>query len=311
VSGPVIIFLNTGIEYRVGPHRLYVPLARDWAARGHLVLRYDLGGIGDSDGPFGAADNVPYPTHALDDAREAIAFARKQAPGRRVILAGLCSGGWHAFVAALEGLSVDAIVTFNAPLHLYSGETVPSTEARIRHQQSKSYRASLRDPKRWVRALRGRSARATVRFAVVYIWRKVIDRLKVALGSRQDALARGLLDIGVRGITSLFVFSEGEPGLDHFRARAGAVLRRRNRRGRIKYTIVDDADHTFSSPAAQRRLQEILVDFVAHETSLEKLSDPRTFGRVLHHLDPAGPSPATMLTGHHPTRATASAPSSS
>ncbi len=36
---PSIILLNTGYEYRVGPHRLYVPLARELAARGHLILR--------------------------------------------------------------------------------------------------------------------------------------------------------------------------------------------------------------------------------------------------------------------------------
>src|SRR5262245_21613598 len=73
-SAPAVILLNTGIEYRVGPHRLYVPLARELAARGHVVFRYDLGGIGDSMPPPGAAENVAYPSHAVDDAREAIAF---------------------------------------------------------------------------------------------------------------------------------------------------------------------------------------------------------------------------------------------
>ncbi len=32
---PSIVLFNTGFEYHVGPHRLYVPLARYWAARGH------------------------------------------------------------------------------------------------------------------------------------------------------------------------------------------------------------------------------------------------------------------------------------
>jgi alpha-beta hydrolase superfamily lysophospholipase len=267
VGVPAIIFLNTGFEYRAGQHRLYVPLARHWAAQGHVVFRYDLGGIGDSDPPFGAADNVPYPTHALDDVREAIAFVRKQAPGRRVILAGLCSGGWHAFVAAREGLPVDAIVSFNAPLHLYCGETVPSTIAWTEYHQTEGYRTALRDPDRWIRALRGRSAYASLRFTVVYVWGKVTDRLKVAFGSRLDALARDLFDISARGITSLFVFSEGEPGLDHFRLRARAVLRQRKARERILLTVVDGADHTFASPAAQQTLREILLDFVARETS--------------------------------------------
>src|SRR4029077_17343514 len=102
-----VIVLNTGCEYHVGPNRLYVPLAREWATRGHLVLRYDLGGIGDSAPPPGIEENEVYPAHALGDAHQAIALVRNEAPGRRVILAGLCSGAWLAFLAAREGLPVD------------------------------------------------------------------------------------------------------------------------------------------------------------------------------------------------------------
>jgi hypothetical protein len=46
-AAPSIIFLTTGTEYHIGPNRLYVPLARSWAEAGHLVLRFDLGGIGE------------------------------------------------------------------------------------------------------------------------------------------------------------------------------------------------------------------------------------------------------------------------
>ena len=123
-GAPAVILLNTGFEYRVGPHRLYVPLARELAAQGHVVFRYDLGGIGDSAPPPGAKENVPYPAHALDDLRQAIACIRKEAPGRRLIVAGLCSGGWHAFSAAREGLPVDGIVAVNAPLYLRDGLSV-------------------------------------------------------------------------------------------------------------------------------------------------------------------------------------------
>ncbi len=74
------------------------------------VLRYDLGGIGDSAPPPGAPGNIAYPGHMLDDAREAIAFVKKVAMHGRVIAAGLCSGGWLAFQAARDGLAVDAVV---------------------------------------------------------------------------------------------------------------------------------------------------------------------------------------------------------
>jgi alpha-beta hydrolase superfamily lysophospholipase len=267
-SAPAVIFLNTGTEYRVGPHRLYVPLARHLAAQGHFVLRYDLGGIGDSDAPAGCADNIPYPAHAIDDARASVAFIRQQAPGRRVIVAGLCSGGWHAFLAARDALPVDAFVSVNAPLYLYRGDSAPSAEAWLEHQRTERSRAAMCNSDRWIRALRDRAAyRRVLGSAAGYVWRNVSGHLKATFSRHLDGLARDLFDISRRGVTSVFVFSRGETGLDYFRLHARAALRRRKARERIEYIEVEGADHTFSSPAAQQKLWKILVDCIARHSS--------------------------------------------
>ena len=266
-AAPAIILLNTGLEYRVGPHRLYVPVARELAALGHLVLRYDLGGIGDSPPPPGALENVAYPPHALDDAREAIAFMRKQAPGRRLIVAGLCSGGWHAFCAAREGLQVDAILAVNAPLYLRDG-VWPTIKQWIEYQEIGNYRSKLRDPARWVNALRGRAAYGYfARFAASYVRQKVGGRIASVFGSRLlDGLVRDLDGIRARGITSLFVFSRGDAGLEYFKLHAGPAFLRRKARKSIRYVVVDAAGHTFSPPEAQQALRQILLDFVKSQT---------------------------------------------
>jgi alpha/beta superfamily hydrolase len=268
-TAPAIIFLNTNFEYRVGPHRLYVPLARELAAQGHVVLRYDLGGIGDSEPHAGAAENVAYPAHAIDDAREAIAFIRKLAPGRRLIVAGLCSGGWHVFCAARAGLPVDAIVSVNPPLYLRDG----SSSTR------------LRDAARWARALRRpldvrvmRSIRRHLTRRWVhnqengsyrrFLGQKGQRRIASVVGSPLfDGLARDLDSISARGVTSFFVFSRGDKGFEYFQLYASAWLHRRKARNHIRHLVVDDAGHTFSPPEAQRRLREIVIDFVIHQTS--------------------------------------------
>ena len=222
--------------------------------------------------PLGASDNVPYPAHALDDAREAIAFVRKQAPGRRVIVAGLCSGGWHAFVAARAGLAVDAIVSFNPPLYLYNGEAAPSAKAWMEYQRAERFQTLLCHPSRWARALRSRSACASfLRFAVVHVGEKVAGRVKAAFGSRSDALARDLLDVSARGITSLFVFSKGERSLDYFRLRARAILRRRNARERIQY------------PGRRRRGSHVRLGSGAADAARDprRLRRARDFARLL------------------------------
>ena len=234
-TAPAVIFLNTGFEYRVGPHRHYVPLARELAAQGHVVLRYDLGGVGDSLAPPGAPDNVAYPAHALEDAREAIAFIRKQAPGRRLIVAGLCSGGWHAFRMAREGLPVDAIVCINAPLYLRDG-LWRMTRRSLEYREMLGYRRMLRDRDRWANALRGRSDYIYfARFAATYLVRKMWDRIGPLFATRlMDGLARDLDGVCARGITSLFVFSRGDTGLDYFERYATPALRRWKARGRIQ-----------------------------------------------------------------------------
>ena len=45
-SLPAVVILNSGVIHRVGPNRIYVALARDLAALGFPVLRFDLSGIG-------------------------------------------------------------------------------------------------------------------------------------------------------------------------------------------------------------------------------------------------------------------------
>src|SRR6202020_1242018 len=44
------LLLNAGPQRRTGPNRMWVQIARSWAAQGVSTLRLDLAGIGDSEG---------------------------------------------------------------------------------------------------------------------------------------------------------------------------------------------------------------------------------------------------------------------
>jgi alpha-beta hydrolase superfamily lysophospholipase len=265
-DAPTVILLNTGVEYHVGPHRLYVPLAREWAACGHLVLRFDLGGIGDSAPPAGTAHNLAYPRHMLDDAREAIAFVRREAPRRGVILAGLCSGGWLAFQAAREGLEVDAIVSINPPLYLRDGSA--GIQWTMDVDEIERYQRSLRDPMKWMKALRGAASyRALVKVAARSMTRHVSVRVSGVLGDGlASGLARDLVAIAGRGIRPLFVFSQGDDGLAYFQLHGAPALRQAGVRDLIQHVVVEGAGHTFRPRAAQRALGELLAAFVAAES---------------------------------------------
>ncbi len=262
-TAPAVILLNTGAGHHVGPHRLYVPLAREWAADGHVVLRFDLGGIGDSHPPSDPDPNVAYPAHMLDDTREAIAFVRHAAPQRQVILAGLCSGGWLAFRAAGSDLNVDGIVSINPPLYLRDGSA--GRQWVYDGRELERYQRSMRDPSKWMKALRGRASYATfTRMAATAIAQRVTMGLAGRRGDvLPDGLARDLIAIADYGIRALFVFSRGDNGLVYFERHAAPALRRSNVRHLIQHVVIDDAGHACRPQAAQQRLRELLTEFVS------------------------------------------------
>jgi alpha-beta hydrolase superfamily lysophospholipase len=106
---PLILLANAGCVSRVGPHRMYVTMARRWARLGFDVLRMDLSGIGDSPAAPGTRENLTYPTSGLDD----LVDAMRTTGAARTIVAGLCSGGDYAFQLGARGHDVAAAWMLN------------------------------------------------------------------------------------------------------------------------------------------------------------------------------------------------------
>ena len=92
--------LNSGRIDHVGPGRLWVDLARSWAAAGLEVLRVDLSGLGDSPPRPGRPADVVYGPDAVEDVAD-IARAVSPEDPSAVVLMGLCSGAYHSVEAAL------------------------------------------------------------------------------------------------------------------------------------------------------------------------------------------------------------------
>ena len=101
-SVPTVVLLNPGRIGHHGPARLWVELARRWAAEGVPSLRVDLSGIGDSPTRPGRTELVEYPADALEDLGD-IRRAVSTEGGAAPIFVGLCSGSYHAVEAALAG----------------------------------------------------------------------------------------------------------------------------------------------------------------------------------------------------------------
>lgn len=116
-GAPPAVFANVAKQHHIGPTRLWVELARQWAGAGVVSLRFDLSGLGDSPGRPGDDKWTCHKPAAFDDFLDTVRFASPGDPSN-VVLIGLCSGGYQALETALDlkarGLMViNAAVSFN------------------------------------------------------------------------------------------------------------------------------------------------------------------------------------------------------
>lgn len=113
VSGPApaVVMCHGFTGNKSESHRLFVEAARDFAARGWGVLRFDCRGSGDSEGAF---VDMTVSGEVLD-ARAALKFVRTlpDVDTTRIALLGMSMGGMVAVLASGEEPDVAALALWN------------------------------------------------------------------------------------------------------------------------------------------------------------------------------------------------------
>lgn len=142
--GPVgVVIVVGGAQYRAGSHRQFALLARDLAATGIPVLRFDQRGMGDSEG------EAPGFEHLEDDLGATIDRFFLEVPDlERVVLWGLCDGATAAALYAPRDSRVAGLALLNPWVRTEQG----AAQALARHY----YRARLFDPALWRKIAGGR-----------------------------------------------------------------------------------------------------------------------------------------------------------
>ncbi len=252
--GRTLLLISSGATHRIGPNRMYVRLARRLAARGVVVARIDQSGIGDSATRRGQLDNTVYSDVALVDTRVAIAWA-KRVLGGEVAVSGLCSGGFHALRAGLDGEPVAIAVPINTPVfHYEPGKALDFATTRAT-SEAQRYRRALTEGDSWKKLLRGD---VDVRAAVNVARRRVRDTAqafalelarKARLPLKHDFPSQ-LRDFAGRG-TARFIFAEDDPGHAMLAEQGGSTLTELEARDRVSIVSISGADHTFTARWAQ------------------------------------------------------------
>jgi dienelactone hydrolase len=263
LGGHGVVMLNGGATSHIGPNRMYVELARRWAARGYFVLRLDLAGLGDSATRRGQNGNEVYPPGALDDVSAAIKFLRREFAVQHVTLTGLCAGAYHALRSAVSGLDINTVLLVN-PLTFYwkQGSKLSDLQVAEVVRNPGIYAERLLSLRSWHKLLRGRvnlwrvfmvllhRALMTVRRSVRDFGRLLNIRLPRDLGWELQSLAS-------RGVRIVFLFARSDVGEDLLRVQGGSAVRSIGDRCRVH--VIDGADHVFSQSAARRKLLQLLT----------------------------------------------------
>jgi predicted alpha/beta hydrolase len=258
---PAVLLINAGTVHRVGPHRLYVPMARRWARLGFPVLRMDLSGVGDSATAAGNEENLCYPRGAARDVAAGIAMLAARTGARSFVLAGLCSGADHAFRGALVEPRASGVVILNPRTFGVRTEAEIKAHAQARHveralSRKESFAKLARgevDVGRVARAALPRlAALARARVAALVTPRHVRD----APSDVPAALRR----LAERGVFTLVVGAEGDPGLDYVDTHFAPGMRALARLPGFLRATVRGADHTFTSLWSQRRVADLVTE---------------------------------------------------
>ncbi len=111
-NAPAVLLITAGLLHHVGPYRLYVHIARELAMLGFTVLRFDLGGIGDS-GPgardISISERSNYEIgHAMDYLQEAHSI-------NYFISMGLCSGADDTLKIAVNDNRIRGCLFLDGP----------------------------------------------------------------------------------------------------------------------------------------------------------------------------------------------------
>jgi pimeloyl-ACP methyl ester carboxylesterase len=252
----------------VGPNQLYVRIARELGRLGFAVLRFDLSGIGDSQG--GTTGNRTF----VDDTLDAMALLRQRVGAERYLLMGICMGAKIALEVARCDERVESLV-------LMEGVYVKSARYHV---------SRLLDPKKWKRVITAES------HMVRQIRSRLVRRLNGSNGSkgngtptasnrpkslsffdeRSRADTGGLLrELLGRGVRVMLVFRDGNDIAYNYRLREdGDDIHAVGLPAGLSVAFVRFADHTFTPLVSQDLLLGVVRKWISRGPESAALPSP-------------------------------------
>jgi exosortase A-associated hydrolase 1 len=262
-----LLILTGGDQYRVGAHRQYLLLARRLAAQGFAVMRFDDRANGDAEG-----ERYEIELHHFEDTHDdlwaaAEEFQRQVPTLKRIVLWGLCGAVSSFLLSPKLPPEVGGLVLINPWVRTEAG----SAKTYLKHY----YIRRLLAPDLWKKLLTGR-------FALGESVRSIFSLISAARAPKTEAEPTGqagdndlpLPDRMANGFERftgpvLFILSGDDYTAQEFKDLISGSTRWKALMGRsgIERRDLKPADHTFSTRAWHRQLEDWTLDFVSAVTA--------------------------------------------
>jgi exosortase A-associated hydrolase 1/exosortase A-associated hydrolase 2 len=257
----VVIVVAGGPQYRAGAHRQFVTLARRLAQRGYPVLRYDLRGMGDSNGAHRGY------TQSEPDIRAAIDALTRELPALTdVVLLGECESASGILFYAWRDARVLAAVLINPWVRTEEGRA----QVIVRHY----YLHRLLSADFWKQMVSGRyrageSMRSLIENLQSYARGRVAMRRQSASPQLDDIsglplpvrVAEGLRRFRGRSLLLMSGFDLIAREFDEVTS-ASKAWEGLLKSERLRRVDVDGADHTFSREVWKNAAAAAVADWI-------------------------------------------------
>lgn len=265
---PVFLFLNAGIDHRVGPNRLYVTLARKLAEVGVASLRFDFSGIGDSpvSRSLGTSEE-----RGVSETVQAMNFLGRSVGATTFVPLGLCSGADVGFALASTDARVAGAVLINASA-IPSPHTKEQSAEAYKRVQAHHHGSRVRDWKSWTRVLTGRSDLLALCRSIFRLTR---EALRPRAASRRNVDLGLLPELDRRGVELLAVYSEGDLGLELLGTHVGSFENLESLK-RFRLEIFRDTDHILTPLGDQQRIETLVLEWTTRHLGVSPRGNRQT-----------------------------------
>jgi len=256
-----VILVNTGGDPRAGIGGFAADVSHELCRRGIGSLRFDLAGLGDS------AFDEDWRSHVYETPRDGdfdAAITLLQTAGfSNLVVAGICSGGYHALQIASRDSRIAAAYTVNAAILAWrTGD--PLTPPPISEGWNKPWLRNLAQQvlslRHWRRAFAGEiNWTAILSNIALRLKRRFFARLDRKMTS---ALRRSMKQLSRRGGRARLVVGSLDASLDELETHFGRDGKWLSRLPGMSIGIMDGLDHGLFFRESRRLALDDLVSYV-------------------------------------------------